>query len=326
MKRKLFLIVAIFALIISLFFIVPEKNRRFFSATPKNKGGILKEEGGSEEYLNLENVSRFCPACGLLPTRKPELSPPHLGETAGIAILFNEDGKTNILYEKNIDQRLPIASLTKLMTAMIVIDKYPLDKTVEVSQGAVWTEGESGRLSAGERTSVLNLLRLTLLVSSNDAASVLAEIIGTKSFVDLMNEKTKEIGLENTHFTNVHGLDDKENFSSVEDLALLTQYSLLYYPEIWEILQVKEIDVFSQDFLGRKILHHLRNTNKLIYQEDVLGGKTGYTEEAKETMILATKAPQKTLGNIIIVLLGVDDRIKRAEELYGWTKGAYYWN
>ena len=285
---------------------------------------IVQEEGGGEEVerkLKIMNFSTF------FPVRSKEYYLPELREKSGIAILFTNQGKEEILYQKNIGERIPIASLTKLMSAMVVMDNCPLDQEIEVSREAVLTLGESGRLSPGEKISIKGLLDLALLVSSNDAASALAEIIGKEKFIDLMNKKTEEVGLKNTHFMNSHGLDEKNHYSTASDLALLIQYSIVHYPEIWEVLGTKEKDVIGKDNLGREILHHCRNTNKLLSEKGVLGGKTGYTEDAGDCMILAMEAPGKVRGNIAVVILGVSfgERIPKAKQLYDWIRSAYVW-
>lgn len=327
MKKSFTLLLLFGLLTISVIFFSADRTKERIIENRGVKEGILKEEGGSEEeqYNLLAEAIGVHQSCNLFPVRNNNVVLPQTGERAGIAVFFNDEGKGTILYETNVRERLPIASLTKLMSAMIIIDRYPLDQEIVVSQRDVWTEGESGRLSPGEKITIKNLLYLSLLVSSNDASSALAEVIGEKKFVDLMNLTAKNLGLLSTHFANPHGLDDKENFSTAEDLVLLTQHLLLYYPSIWDILKIKEIDIISRDHLGNRIIHHTRNTNKLISEEKVLGGKTGYTEEAKDTMILATKSPGKVNGNIILVLLGVDDRIQRMRELYNWLEIGYSW-
>jgi len=314
MRKISILIILLLILLFILLFI-------FFPFGEKKEGGgnmVLKEQGGGE------NAESF-------PIRNPKAPEINLNEKAGIAVLFTPDGKEKILYKKNINQRLPFASLTKIMTAMVVIDNYPLDKEVTISREAVQTLGESGRLSVGERISIRGLLDLSLLVSSNDAASALAEVMGERKFVRAMNEKAKDIGLLNTSFVNPHGLDEEDhnnNLSSAYELAKMTEYSIQHYPLIWKILGTKEKDVIGKDSSGREILHHPRNVARvLLDKEGILGGKTGYTEDAGETMILVGKPFGKVKGNIVIVILGVGigERLQKSEQLYNWLKTAYIW-
>lgn len=316
MKKQLFIILIISLLTVSFFllFRIEKKNQ---------KNIIVQEEGGSE----LKEIQE-------LPIRIPQEPLPELQEKAAIAILFEKGDKEKILYQKNIEENLSPASLAKLMSAMIVLDHYPLEKEVIVSQRAVWTEGESGRLSPGEKIKVKGLLELLLLVSSNDAATALAEEIGENKFLDLMNEKAKKIGLKNTHFLNPHGLDEKGQYSTAYDLAKLTKYSIKNYPLIWETLREREKDVIGKDNLGREILHHLRNTilmhsagEALLNDSNFLGGKTGYTQDVNESMILAAKTSGKVKGEIVIVILGVGigERVPKAKQLYDWGLKAFKW-
>lgn len=250
----------------------------------------------------------------------------NLNEKAAIAIFFDEKGNETILYQKDIDKQLPIASLTKLMTAIIVVENYDLNQEVIVSQHAVETLEEVGRLRVGEKIKIRGLLELSLLVSSNDAATALAEVMGEKKFIEKMNEKAKEIGLENTYFTDAHGLSPK-SVSSARDLAILTEYSILHYPEIWEILAKKQSIIKGYEPSGEEIIHNANNTNTLLNEDYVLGGKTGYTEEAGDTMILAMKSPGDVEGNVVLVLLGlgIAERIPRTKNLYDWVVWGWDW-
>lgn len=314
-KKFILLIISLFAISFFLFW-------NFFLNLSKNI--VVQEEGGSEFKKEIQE----------LPIRIPQEPLLEFQEEAAIAILFEKDGKEKILYQKNIKEKLPPASLVKLMSAMIVIDNFPLEKEVTVSQRAVLTEGESGSLSPGERISMKGLLELLLLVSSNDAATALAEEIGENKFLNLMNEKAEKINLENTYFLNPHGLDEKGQYSTAYDLARLTEYSIKNYPLIWEILGAREKDVIGKDNLGRNILHHPRNTilmhstgEALLNDPKFLGGKTGYTQDAGESMILATKALGHVEGEIVIVILGVGigERVPKTKELYDWIFRAFKW-
>lgn len=321
----LFLLIIIFLLIFLIFpFREIKEGKKTEKFIGKLQGGLInlekEKEKSKEESKEESNVS-----LPFFPTRKKELKPLLLEKAALAALFYSEKSPPYILYEKETHQKLSFASLTKLMTAMIVLDWYPLEKEVEISREAVLTEGESGRLSLGEKISIRGLLELSLLVSSNDASTALAEIIGERKFIDLMNKKAKEIGLKNTYFLNPHGLDQEGHYSSAYDLALMTYYSLYHYPLIWEILSLKEKNIISKDYLGREINHYARNTNKLLGIDYVLGGKTGYTGKALDTMILAIEAPGKVKGYVVLVLLGVDKRIERTKQLYEWLFQAWQW-
>lgn len=327
MKKISIIFILLLIVIIILIFL-------FFPFGEKKEGRNGKAVQGVEGIvISTQKPIKEAPLFSMFfPVKKEEIPLPQLGEKSGIAILFTSQGKEEILYQKNIDEILPIASLTKLMTAMVALDNYSLNKEIEVSKSAVETLGTSGMLSPGERMTVSGLLDLSLLVSSNDASSALAEIMGEEKFIELMNEKVKEIGISKTQFFNPHGLDDdknhQNNVSSAYDLAVMTQYSTINYPKIWDILGTTQTTVIGRDSLGREILHQPRNVSRdLLLNEGVLGGKTGYTEDAGETMILAMKAPGIVDGNIVIVLLGmgIGERIPKTQQLYNWLLKAYRW-
>lgn len=290
---------------------------------------VLSEEKGSimlekDKYGSIVNPDlKYCNA---FPERRKK-DFPKLGERAGIAVLFDHQGARKALYKKNINKKLEIASLTKMMTAMVAVDNYKLNKVVTISKKAVSTPEETGRLSPGEKISINGLLKLALMVSSNDAAYALSEVMGEGKFVDMMNEKAQKIGMQNTHFENSHGLDSKNHYSTAGDLALMTDYCLLHYPEIWQILGKKQDIIKGRDYLGGTVTHWPNNTNKLLGQEYVLGGKTGYTDKAGDAMILAMKAPGVVDGNVILVLLGmgVAERIPRTQNLYDWVVWGWNW-
>lgn len=281
-----------------------------------------------------------------LPIRKSEISDIDIDAKAAIVLDVATD---KILYNKNIGEKFPIASLTKLMTALIVLDEINLDDMVTISEEAIKTEGEKVNLIPKEKITAENLLYALLVASSNDAAMALAEYISnnfiinsfnpsdffkeaknknnpqkTESifrFVKLMNQKAQLIGLKNTHFSNPSGLDKEENYSTAYDLAHLTKYAL-ERPLVWEILRIQETDISSFD---GKIIHHLENTNQLLGKlPNIAGGKTGYTDKAGKCLILVVG---DTADNhqIISVVLNAQDRFTETEKLVKWTFEAYSW-
>lgn len=239
-----------------------------------------------------------------------------------VSVLAFDVNSQKILYQKNINQPLPIASLTKLLTASIVLEQMNLNDTVVISKKAVETFGEMGRLTVGEKISVRNLLYLLLMASSNDAAEALAEYLQeTKnlSLPYLMNQKIKEWGLTNSRFSDASGLAP-DDYSSAWDLAQIVQKTL-DQSMLWKILKTESFDLQSSDGLFN---HHLENSNKLLNKiEGVLGGKTGYTEEAGECLILVIKTSKNT--PLILIILNADDRFKKMQDLVDWVRRAYIW-
>jgi len=273
-----------------------------------------------------------------LPIRNWNVSQPEIEAKA--ALIF-EPEKNKILYQKNIEQVLPIASLTKLMTGLVILEEINLDQIVTVSKEAVGAYGDMGGLIINEKISVKNLLYALLMESSNDAAMALAEafrdypldtVIDSKeqSLVYLMNKKAEELGLENTHFVEPTGYSP-DNLSTALDLAKLVKYSL-DQPVIWQIFKTISIDLPSAD---GTINHHFTNTNQLLNRwPTIIGGKTGYTNEAQGCMILVIEQDlnkirdyigQPSSEYLIIIVLGAQERFSETEKLINWVKEAYIW-
>lgn len=248
----------------------------------------------------------------------------HFNINAKSAIVL-DSGTDAVLYSKNSEEKLPIASLTKIMTALIILDNVELDKTVTISQEAFNTVGSKNGLAVGEKITVGNLLKVMLVNSNNIAANALAERASgnINDFVKLMNKKANLIGLENTIFLNPSGLDSAkgDNVSTAYDISQLVDYAL-EKPLIWEILRIQRITVTSVD---GKIEHRLKNTNLLLGKlENIIGGKTGLTDEAGQCLVLVVE----DLGNnhkIISVVLDADDRFLETEKLVGWVFENYKW-
>jgi D-alanyl-D-alanine carboxypeptidase len=256
------------------------------------------------------------------PIREWQIGDLDIGATSGISVFVNSNGSGKILFEKEIDKVLPIASLIKLMTADIVWEDYDPSLIVEITKLK-----DLGNFKIGEKFSVGALLYPLLMESSNDAAVALAQIIGEKSFVDLMNLEAKNLGMENTNFVNPTGLDpdnpgEPKNYSTVEDLVKLTIHLLKTKPKIMEILATPEIDFYTPE----GVFHHkLKNTNQLLNEIDgIIGGKTGWTDEAQGCLLLVTIAP-KNRGEIINVILGSENRFEEMKNLINWINSAYRW-
>jgi len=240
---------------------------------------------------------------------------PFLELQAQAALAIKTDG-SRVYYNKNVEMQRSVASLTKLMTAIIVLENYNLDEVIKIPLSAVRREGAMGDLKPEELITVRSLLNTMLIDSSNDAAFALAK--QKADFISLMNKKVKELGLANTHFSNPDGLDEPGNYSSALDIEKIFSYLINTYPEAFEILKTKNMVVYSAD---GKTEHRLKNTNELLGKVDeVVAGKTGYTDEAGGSLILLTR------NNIITVVLGSSDRFSESEKLIQWLKEAYIWN
>lgn len=243
---------------------------------------------------------------------------------AAILVKINENGNEKILFEKDSQKPLAIASLTKLMTALVVFDLdevYAESQPVKITKEAVEQEGQSkyGELKIGESLSVKNLLYIALIESSNDAAFALTEPIGRQGFVELMNLYSKKIELENTYFVNPTGLEpdrpeELKNFSTAKDIVRLTKYILENYPQIFEITTNQSYEVLSLD----NTLHHFipQNTNELLREiPEIIGGKTGWGIEAGGCLLLVLDNPEEEGSYFVSIVLGAKDRFAETRKL-----------
>jgi len=240
-------------------------------------------------------------------------------EITAESALISDTFADKVLYQKNPHKILPIASLTKLMTAVIVMENMNLNDTITISPELLNSYIDHNEFELGEKISVKNLLYIMLIKSSNDAAITLANSknLPYQEFINLMNEKAKKLKMKNTHFTDPSGYD-KNNISTTSDLYKLAKYILKNHPLIFEITKIKEISVYSQD---KKISHYLNNTNKLLGKiPNILGGKTGYTDKAKECMLLIVK---KYNSDLIFIILKSENRFREMKKLIDWINAAY---
>lgn len=227
------------------------------------------------------------------------------GVSAQSAILM-EQTSGRVLFEKDAYTKRRIASITKIMTAIIAIESGKMNDTVTVSSRAVRAEGSSVYLKEGEKIKLRDLVYGLMLRSGNDAAIAIAEYVGgsVEGFVFLMNQKAEEIGMRNTHFANPHGLDDAENhYSTAYDMALLMRYAM-HNEEFRKISGTKVYRAPNPDEKWDRIW---RNKNKLLTNlyEYCTGGKTGYTKRAKRTLV--TTAEKDGMELIAVTLNAPDD-------------------
>jgi D-alanyl-D-alanine carboxypeptidase len=240
------------------------------------------------QVIQEENLAR------LKPIRNRQVKDLEIEAEAAISVFVKPDGSEKILFEKNAQKPLPIASLTKLMTANVVLEYY------DVSD------------------SKISYLLYPLLISSdNNAALNLAKFLNEEAFVDLMNLEAKKLGMENTRFFNPTGLDPKENkdqinHSTAKDLIKLAKDITTNHPLIWEITTTK---AFEDNI----------NTNELLDElPTIIGGKTGDTPRAGGCLLLILKAP-KGRGYLVNVILNSKNRFEEMKKLINWTQHAYNW-
>jgi len=208
-----------------------------------------------------------------------------------------------ILYAKNLNLRLPPASTTKLMTAVVVMENANLADVVTISRNATRVSPHKAGFKEGDRVTVDKLLYAALIGSANDAAVALAEAVaGSETrFVELMNKKAVEIGAGDTRFINPHGLPGRGQYTTAFDLSKIMSYALMY-PKLEEIIGTRVAEVSTEN--GNAIF--LKNTNRLLWSDDdLVGGKTGYTRKARHCFVCAAKRDNDT---IIVALLGSPSR------------------
>ena len=219
------------------------------------------------------------------------------------------DRKTNtILYGKNEKTKRKMASTTKIMTAIVVIENCNLDETIEVSKKAAGTGGSRLGLKTGDKITIRNLLYGLMLCSGNDAAVCLAEHAGgsIEGFAKMMNQKAKELSLSNTNFVTPHGLDSEEHYTTAYELALLSNYAL--NNKIFA--QIVGTKNYTININGSP--KQLSNTNELLGAlNGVYGVKTGFTNGANRCLVTACKRNDM---DIICVVLGADTKKFRTED------------
>lgn len=215
---------------------------------------------------------------------------------AGAAILVEANTGT-VLYASNEHDPRPMASTTKIMTALVALETTPLNEMVTVSAEATRVRGSNAGLRAGQQLTMNELLYALLLPSGNDAANVVAEHVAgdTRTFAELMTAKAHDLGATRTRFANAHGLDAPNHHSSAHDLAIITA-TALHYPTFSRIVD-------STEFSASSISSTWRNTNRLLWSYDDIGGvKTGYTGGAGLCLVAA--ASRSGMKLITVVLAG----------------------
>lgn len=200
----------------------------------------------------------------------------------------------------NGKQRWPLASLTKLMTAVLAIEEMGKGKGIVISRTAVMTEGDSGRLKPGEVYTIEDLIKTMMIASSNDAAAALAEFyaFGKENFFKLMNKKAQELEMNQTVFFDSSGLSPL-NQSTVYDLKNLVIYITEKHPELW-------------DYSRETNFRDLKNINFFAEQDNSLGGKTGYLEESKQNLAALFSVNRH---RFVIIILGAADRKQQTQNI-----------
>lgn len=329
------------------------------SEVPVNSAVCNQETGVCREVPAVEGVSDFkedsdlkdnqanfiepslfpvdtAAASGFVPVKKEKT--PELKIWAGSTVAIDVDSGTILHYDEG-RKRTQIASLTKMMTAILVMDEInDLNQEVTVTREALLQPGTvvgcptstlcpSNRMYAGEKVKAIDLLKAMLMNSANDAATALGiHIAGSMdSFVEMMNVKAKELGLKDTNFCTPSGLEidgrESECYSSAYDIARIAAYSL-EYDKIWEIMRIPEGQFYSSN---GKYMHVLKSTDIIMASTpNYLGVKTGFTPLAGKALLAGATDPTGK-HRIIAVILNDSTRWEDMKALTDWIFASYQW-
>lgn len=239
--------------------------------------------------------------------------------TAKGALVMNLQDDT-VYFAKGIKQKLPMASITKVMTALLTLERASPDETVHISKRAAETGENTMALTAGEQYTVHELLYGLFLHSGNDAAEALAEHVGgtRETFIKLMNQRAWEIGLSNTHFTNPSGLEgDGAMYTTAEALAILTKFTLTKYPWLLDITKTVDHTIPAND--QHKVVYLSSEIDLIRTYPGAVGFKTGFTDEAGRCII--TIAENNGIQMMAIVLGSENRKIDAIKMLdYAYAK------
>lgn len=236
-----------------------------------------------------------------------------------IAVAFDRESK-RVIWGKDENKKTAMASTTKIMTAIVVIENCNLEDIVEVSKKAAWTGGSRLGLKTGDKISVRDLLYGLMLRSGNDSAVALAEYAGgsVDGFAELMNNKAKELELKNTHFATPHGLDNPEHYTTATELAKLSDYAL--NNEMFsKIVRTKNYTITINGYPK-----NINNTNELLGNfPGVYGVKTGFTNNAGRCLVTAVKNDKFDIITVVIQADTKKDRTKDSVKLIRYIFNNY---
>lgn len=268
-------------------------------------GGCIRvEDPYIEEIYNFVEVGSTIFVVGGEPSRK---SGEYIDKGIGLSRVTSDSflvadlDTGEVILEREAKEAYPIASLTKLMTALVSLEAVNQSVDTTISDFAISTYGYQGNLEVGEKIQVRDLLFPLLLTSSNDASEAIAEVIGRNYFINLMNQRAETIGLNNTTFNDPSGLSPK-NISTAEDLFRLTQYIYKSKSYIFDVTRMQTYDHEN---------HIWYNNSRFIKDDRYRGSKNGYTDEALKTLVLHYEIDlDGSKRNVAIILLHGTDSVK----------------
>lgn len=277
------------------------------------KKPLIEQTNSSSNNISIKSSDEGLP---LIPIKKGNAKEPYLNAEGGIVI---DIPSSAVLYSKNANEKFPLASLTKVMTAIISLENYQLDDVIVVPDDAPLIAGSRINLRSGEKMTVSNLLYGLLLYSGNDAAHTLASNMEEGKFVEKMNNKAKELGLNTIFYAEESGLDQR-NTSTLKELALLASYALKN-PQFAKVVKTNETTIYSTD---GQIAHPLKNTNRLLRDfPGTFGVKTGFTNEAGHCLIAAAQRGNAKI--LSVVTNSPQNQFIESEKILDWTFSNYIW-
>jgi D-alanyl-D-alanine carboxypeptidase len=278
------------------YFLTQEKPSQFLTTVTKTQEPAVNNFTQTAMAINSTFKSNTVSSSNVQPENKKQ--------TISAQVFLKKLLNTNVdLAEQKIENRWPVASLTKLMTALVVIEKTDLNSEITMSDNAVNQDGAIGDFKAGEKYKAEDLLKAALVLSSNDAATALAETLRIDNFVSEMNKKALELGMESTKFVDPTGLSYL-NQSTANDLAKLVNYIYFDRPEILKITTEKKISITELNSGKAKSFYSI---NEFAGELNFIGGKTGFINESRGNLISVFK-DDSGRGPILIIVLGSDDR------------------
>jgi serine-type D-Ala-D-Ala carboxypeptidase (penicillin-binding protein 5/6) len=303
MKKFLLLIAAIIIIVLLGAVLV-------YEAWPKNS------------FENVQQQQQQPSPSPLLPVRDSSIGDFEINAESAISVAINNSGQEETLFEKNPNEKMKIASITKLMTAAVVLDNYDLSQKAMVSKAGVM---QGGLLNVGDSFSADTLLHVMLVGPDNTAAYTFSEMMAKDKFAELMNQKAKQFGMGDTYYANSVGFGSG-NHSTASDLVKLSYQLLKNYPSIFPMSAILKYNI--NDLTGG---FHYRTTNadKLLaenikWKDRIIGGKPGENSVAGGCLVLALKAPNND-GYIINVILNSKYRYTEMKKLVDWIDTAYQW-
>jgi D-alanyl-D-alanine carboxypeptidase len=317
--------ILVFSLIFSSFFLIISWIYSKNNEEKDLKVEVYEKKISSVDYYN--SVERV-----------KDVEVPKIDSKAAYSVYLNQDGE-DILFSRNRNKQLPIASLTKLMTALVIYENYDLNQQIGISDSVYFTDSHLRDLRIFSTTTFRELLYPLLIESNNSgayAAAIAPKEISFNDFISLMNESAEEIGMERTLFYNPSGLDNEKgnNLSTAKDLSKLVK-KVLEIPLFREILKKDHYQLSSKN---SSVHYTSRTTNKFIngsyfeirpdWYERIVAGKTGFTYSAGGCLVIVLEDENKD-GYIINIILGTDghqERFEEMEKLINWVERAYKFN